>query len=268
MEKQNLWKNTPGLCEEVPTLTAYIPENKKSDMAIVIFPGGGYGMRAPHEGESYAEFLAQNGYTAFVADYRVSPHKFPLPLLDARRAVRTVRKNAEKYGIDKNKIGVMGSSAGGHLAAITSTYYEPIEFEGVDDIDKEDFVPDFQILCYPVITLLGKGIAHFGSGLKLLGEELALMGEELSPHNIATEKTPPAFIWHTFADTSVNVKNSLMYAEKLRDCGVSAEIHIFPEGHHGIGLAQGDDDVSRYVSEWSRLLLRWLEYIDKKISQE
>lgn len=263
MEIRNLWENTPGMCEEIPKITAYIPENKKSDMAIVVFPGGGYGMRADYEGDGYARFLSENGYTAFVVDYRVFPHRFPLPLLDARRAVRLVRANAGKYGIDKKKIGVMGSSAGGHLAALVSTYYEPIEFEGCDDIDKESFLPDFQILCYPVITLLGKGVAHLGSGKNLLGEEHAEMGEELSPNLIAGEKTPPAFIWHTFSDNAVNVKNSLMYAERLRDFKVSTEMHIFPDGWHGLGLSTGDDEISKYVSIWPKLLLRWLGNIDR-----
>ncbi len=118
-KKMNLWKETPGICDEIPTLTAYLPDKKQSDIAVVIFPGGGYQFRAAYEGDSYAEFLAENGYTAFVCDYRVAPHRFPLPLLDARRAVRTVRYYSDKYGIDKNKVAVMGSSAGGHLAALT-----------------------------------------------------------------------------------------------------------------------------------------------------
>lgn len=257
-----LWKKTPGMCEEVPTITAYLPKNKKSNIAIVIFPGGGYGFRAEHEGKGYAEFLAENGYSAFVVDYRVSPHRFPLPLLDARRAVRTVRYYADKYGIDKNKIAVMGSSAGGHLAALCSTYYKPIEFENVDEIDKENFIPNFQILCYPVIALTGKGLTHFGSGEKLLGDKLAQMGEELSPNLIVSEKTPPAFIWHTFADNIVNVKNSLVYAEQLKNVGTKAELHIFPDGEHGLGLSQGEDKIRKHISQWTELLINWLKYVE------
>ena len=263
-EKNNLWIKTPGLCEETPTITAYIPSEKKSDIAVVIFPGGGYGMRAPYEGEGYAEFLAENGYTSFVVDYRVSPHEFPLPLLDARRAIRTVRHHAEKYGIDKNKIAVMGSSAGGHLAALSATYFEKIDFEGVDEIDNEDFIPNFQILCYPVITLFGKGVAHIGSGKRLLGEMYPDLCEDLSPQLIVSQKTPPAFIWHTFSDNAVNVKNSLMYAESLKDAGLSAEVHIFPDGHHGLGLAKGDGRVEKHVNKWSELLLGWLKYVDNQ----
>ena len=116
-DKINLWENTPGKCEEIPSITAYIPENKKSDGAIMILPGGAYVGRAPHEGEGYAKFFAEHGITAFVCDYRVMPHEFPLPLLDSRRAMRFVRYHSEKYGLNKEKIYIMGSSAGGHLAA-------------------------------------------------------------------------------------------------------------------------------------------------------
>ncbi len=260
-EKFDLWESTPGHCDEVPTLTVYIPDNKTHDSAIVILPGGGYYMRAEHEGDGYARFLAEHGYTAFVCDYRVRTHLFPLPLLDSRRAVRTARHFADKYGIDKNKIAIMGSSAGGHLAALTSTYYENIEFEGLDEIDGEDFIPNAQILCYPVIKLLGKGISHLGSGHWLLGERHAELGEELSPDNIVSERTPPAFIWHTFEDGTVNVINSLDYLKALKNKGRSAECHIYPHGHHGLGLSTGDDAVQKHVSDWSRELLSWLEYI-------
>lgn len=264
MEIKQLWDKTPGMCEEIPTITEYIPESKKSDMAIIIFPGGGYEIRAEHEGKDYAEFLSKNGYTAFVVDYRVAPHKFPLPLLDARRAVRFVRYNAEKYGIDKNKIAVMGSSAGGHLAALCSTYFEAIKYEDTDEIDREDFIPNYQILCYPVISLFGSGITHFGSGKNLLGELLPERAEALSPHLLVSEKTPPAFIWHTFSDKSVNVKNSLIYAQSMRDYDIPTELHIFPDGEHGKGLANGKDMISQYLSRWQGLLSDWLKYIDNR----
>lgn len=252
----NLWDNTPGMCEETPTITAYIPDEVKSDGAVVIMPGGGYGCRAPHEGEGYAVFLAEHGITAFVCGYRVSPHRFPLPLLDSRRAIRYVRYHAAKYGLDKEKIYIMGSSAGGHLAALTSTYILPVEFEGADDIDKENARPNGQILCYPVIKLLGKGIAHLGSGANLLAEKQAEMGEELSPDLIADENTPRAFIWHTFDDGGVNVINSLDYAKRLRQMNVDVEMHIYPNGPHGLGLAPENP----HVADWSQRLMAWLEY--------
>ncbi len=257
-----LWEKTPGMCEEVPRLTAYIPDNKKSDAAIVIFPGGGYGGRASHEGEDYARFLAENGYTAFVCDYRVFPHRFPLPLLDARRAVRTVRSKASEFGINKDKIAVMGSSAGGHLAAFLSNYDKPIDFEGLDEIDREDFLPNAQILCYPVIKLYEDADTHIGSANNLLGDKYEELCKACSPDIIASEKTPQAFIWHTFNDSCVPVGNTLDYAKALKCNNIPLELHIYPHGSHGLGLAKADDSVSKHVAAWSDALLKWLRYIE------
>lgn len=255
-ENLNLWDNPPGLCEEIPILTAYIPDNKRSNGAIIIFPGGGYGIRTAYEGAGYAEFLANQGITAFVCEYRLKPHLFPLPLIDARRAMRFVRFNSQKYGLDRNKIYVMDSSAGAHLAALLSTYYEPLEYENYDEIDKEAYKPDGQILCYPVIKLLGAGITHLDSGKNLLGDRQAEMGEALSPDLIATASAPKAFIWHTYNDSAVSVINSLDYAKKLREVGVETELHVFPGGEHGLGLAK---EVP-HVSPWTHLLINWLDF--------
>lgn len=250
-----LWNQTPGMCEEVPVLDCYFPEEQTSTTAVVILPGGGYTHRAVHEGKGYAEFLNSHGIPAFVCQYRVAPHRFPLPLLDARRAVRYVRANAESFGVDPEKIYIMGSSAGGHLAALTSTYFEPIELENTDEIDEVSCIPNGQILCYPVIKLLGKKFGHLGSGRNLLGPQQAELGEELSPDLIAGEKTPKAFIWHTFEDPVVNVANSLDYAKKLRTLQIPTELHVYPYGSHGLGLAEGRDR----VEEWSGNLIRWLK---------
>lgn len=262
VKKVNLWENTPGMCEEIPTLDIYVPEHKTSDTAVVILPGGGYRGRAAHEGKGYAEFLNAHSITAFVCQYRVAPHRFPLPLLDARRAIRYVRFHSEAYQIHKQKIYIMGSSAGGHLAALTSTYRKEIpELEGLDAIDREDFLPNGQILCYPVIALLGKAFAHLGSGKNLLAENHAEMGEELSPQLIADEHTPKAFIWHTFADAGVNVINSLQYAKRLREVGVSTALHVYPDGRHGLGLAE---DVP-YTCNWTQELLDWIRLNEDRI---
>lgn len=256
-ETFNLWENTPGKCEETPVIEVYIPEEKKSNGAVVIMPGGGYSMRASHEGDGYAKYLNSLGITAFVCQYRVSPHRFPLPLADSRRAMRFVRYNAEKYGLDKNKIFIMGSSAGGHLAAMTSTYKKPIDFENTDEIDKEEFLPNGQILCYPVIKLSGDGIGHIGSGKNLLGEDYADLQQSLSLDLIADEETPRAFIWHTFEDNCVNVINSLDYAKRLRNVKCEVEMHIYPNGPHGLGLAEN----LPHVAEWAVSLKKWFEYI-------
>lgn len=255
-ETFDLWENVSGMSDAAPWITVYVPDIKRTEGALVVLPGGGYGGLSPSEGNDYAEFFADKGITVFVCGYRVAPHKFPAQLLDSRRAVKFARYYAEKYGLDKNKIYIMGSSAGGHLAALTSTYYKEIEVDKPDGIDKENFVPNGQILCYPVIKLLGKGIAHFGSGINLLGENLAEYGEELSPDLIAEEGTPKAFIWHTFEDDCVNVINSLEYARRLRNVGTETELHIFPKGGHGMGLAES----SPHVAQWKQLLINWLEY--------
>ena len=188
------------LWEKGTTMTYFKSENKTSRGAVVIFPGGGYWGRAEHEGKSYAEFLNKNGIDAFVVDYRVHPNRFPLPLLDARRTVRYVRYYADKFGIDKDKIAVMGSSAGGHLVSMLCTYREKVEGEGVDIIDNESFLPDKQILCYPVINLYDEKITHIGSGDALIGDSLHNGGNimqrmRLSANLVADESTPEAFMW-------------------------------------------------------------------------
>ncbi len=261
MEKIKLWENIPGFCEEEPVLEFYPAVKKTSNATVVIFPGGGYHFRAPHEGQGYAEYFNTLGMNAFVCEYRVAPHTHPLPLLDARRAVQFVRYNAEKFGIDPNKIGVMGSSAGGHLAATVSTVFD--SFDDVltvkDEIDKIDFVPDFQILCYPVIALSGFG--HVGSKNNLLGDENkdneALI-ESLCPQKRVSEKTPKAFIWHTFDDPVVNINNSLSYASALKEYSIDCELHVFPNGPHGLGLALNNNS----VGQWSVLLRNWLKHFE------
>ena len=248
METYNLWN------EQNPTAIRFYPaEKKKGDGAVVIFAGGGYHVRAPYEEVDYALRLNEYGLNAFTVDYRVAPDRFPLPLLDARRAVRFVRANAERFGIDPHKVAVMGSSAGGHLAALVSTYREPIEGEGVDAIDEIDCIPDAEILCYPVITL-SEEHRHKHSARNLLGERLDELAAALSPDRIADERTPRTFIWSTANDEIVPIKNSVQYVERLTELGVPVEFHLFPDGRHGLGLA----DENPHVAVWGELLRRWL----------
>ncbi len=277
----NLWNVVPFDCQETPKITPYLPKEKSSSWAVVIYPGGGYSIRAPHEGEGYAEFLASNGICAFVVDYRVAPHRFPCQLADARRAVQWVRHHAEAYGIRKDKVAVMGSSAGGHLAALVSTYEEALELSNTDEIDREAWRPNAQILCYPVISLEAD-FGHVWSGKNLLGEAQTERIPQVSPLRLVTEQTPPAFLWHTFADGGVNVINSLAYATALRNCHVKAEMHLFPDGGHGLGLCMTDQelydhhwpDLVRSVGGcpdkildhnrcWGDLLVRWLRYSEE-----
>ena len=245
----------PGAETMVPKITFYPSLQKCSDATVVIFPGGAYACRASHEGEGYAGLFNTFGMNAFVVDYRVAPAHFPDQLLDARRAVRFVRANAEKFGISKDKIAVMGSSAGGHLAAFVSTYRAPIEGEGVDEIDKEDDLPNAQILCYPVISS-DEAVSHAGSYHNLLGDRYGDR-DAFSPDLIADEKTPQAFIWHTADDGGVNVINSYRYATRLREKNVPCELHVFPNGAHGLGLAPHVP----HVRQWTELLRNWLNYI-------
>ena len=258
VEVNELWRSLPG----GPTITAYIPQNQSHDCAVVILPGGAYYLRAEHEGKGYAEFFAQNGILSFVVDYRCLTDKFPIPLQDARRGVQFVRHHAQRYGISPDKIALMGSSAGGHLTALTCTYKEDFPPLQPDEIDSVSYHPNAQILCYPVIKLFGKGITHINSGKNLLGDRYAELAEDLSPDLIADKSVPQTFIWHTFEDEAVNVINSLDYARSLRYQNVPVEMHIFPEGYHGLGLACGDDKIQRHVAQWSSMLLCWLDYIN------
>lgn len=258
-----LWTNVPGMCEETPTITAYVPKNKTRDCAVLCFAGGAYNGRAAHEDEEYARFFNDHGITAFTVVYRVNPHRFPAPLQDARRAVQWVRHHAAQYGIDKDKIAVIGSSAGGHLTALLSTYFGDIDCGDPDEIGKEDFIPNAQILCYPVIRLLGR-MAHVGSGEMLLGDKVARMAEDVEPDRIVSDRTPPAFIWHTMTDEAVPVAGSVQYAGSLHAHGVSVELHVFPDGPHGMGLCvdgRGTEKERAHNHQWTEQVLNWLEYI-------
>ena len=230
----------------------YEPAEKKTDASVIIFPGGAYVNLCDYEGKDYAEYLNTLGITAFVVYYRHYPDCFPLPLLDARRAVRFVRANAREFGVAVDKISVMGSSAGGHLCALLSTYINAIDGEGVDELDKIDFIPNAQILCYPVIST-DKRIGHLPSYENLLGEEYPNK-DNYCPEFLVTEKTPKAFIWHTSNDEIVSMENSCRYAAALSRKGVPSELHIFPFGKHGRALALDDE----HVGQWKGLFINWL----------
>ncbi len=248
-----LWPtHFPGDRTEIPSLSYHAPSGASKDCAVLVLPGGGYRVRVPHEGAGYVSFLTSLGVHTFILNYRAAPAHFPSALMDVRRGVRFLRANAERFGISPDKILVMGSSAGGHLAALASTYRAPLEDAVGDELDAVPPFPNGQILCYPVISS-DEEISHKGSYEHLLGERY---GERavVDPELLAKGDTPPAFIWHTAADTCVNVVNSYRYATALHKAGVDAEVHVFPIGEHGLGLAEEYP----YIAKWASLLEDWL----------
>ncbi len=256
-----LWSNTPLMIDggKSPTLHYYATNKKSRNKSCVLLcAGGGYeNVCVKHEGVSYVEFFNEMGFDAFVLDYRVKPYSFPVPLLDARRAMRVIRHNAIALGINENKILVMGSSAGGHLAAFLSTYKGEIDGEGADEIDEIDYKPNGQILCYPVIEPIGHLLSfkNFSGGR----EELF---ENYMPSGLVDTDTPPAFMWHTARDQSVNVLNTISYAKALKEHDVSCELHIFPDGKHSLAMSLGEDKISTHVHSWTELLVNWLTYMN------
>lgn len=254
-----LWDEAPLLIPdgEVPTMTYFPAEKRCGRGALVIFAGGGYSHRTPRESVNYAQYFNKEGIDCFVVEYRIIPYTFPCALLDARRAIRVVRSMADELGIDKDKIAVMGSSAGGHLAALVSTYRGAIDGEGVDEIDNIDPTPNGQILCYPVLDPLG----NLGSFINMLGQDkYKLNWRSITPNIIADEKTPPAFMWHCENDMAVDVRTTIRYSMKLVDLGVSQETHIYPRGAHGIGLV--DDErffAHEYMKSWAVMCTAWLK---------
>lgn len=257
----------PGFNEEInqnrPSIEPYVIDNKENAPAIIICPGGAYIRKADHEGGPIAKWLNSLGINAFVLDYRVAPYRNPYPLMDLQRAIRFVRYNHEKFKVNPEKIGVLGFSAGGHLAASAGVYFDygKNEKDAEDEIDKVSSRPDISILCYPVITL-GK-YAHAGSRNNLLGEGASKeLIDSMSVEKHIKDETPPAFIWHTATDASVPMQNSLMYAEALREKEIPFELHIFPEGRHGLGIL---NEVPYVTTRWTGLVedfLREMNFID------
>ena len=240
---------------DVPTLTYYAPRGN-SGTAVVIAPGGGYGNLAMnHEGRQVANWFNAQGIHAFVLKYRLGPrYRHPIPLSDALRALRTVRARAVEYGIQPGRIGIMGFSAGGHLASTAATQFERANASATDPIDRLDSRPDFVILGYPVIASAAP-YAHQGSFRNLLGDEApADLRASLSNDTRVTADTPPTFLFHTNADTAVPPENSVLFYMALRKAGVPAELHIFEPGPHGVGLAMNDP----VLQAWPPLLSTWL----------
>lgn len=248
-----MWDAVPGRHDEEPVLEYYGAQKRKNDVGIIVFPGGAYQRRAEHEGKGMAERLNELGYDAFVCEYRVAPHSFPIELNDARRAVRFVRHHADEFGINKKKIIVMGFSAGANLCALTSTYIKPVENEGIDATDGESFMPDGVVLGYPVISLVDEKLLDKGCNRSLVLDDMTL-AREISPEFNVTENTPPTFIWQV-SDDDVTVLNSYLYARVLKEHNVPCEMHIFPIGGHGLGAAGKNP----HVAQWTILFDEWVK---------
>lgn len=252
-----LWENgTPYFDEtfgqQEPTLTPYLLENGKVNSVVIVLPGGGYGGRAAHEGEPIAKMLNAGGVSSFVLNYRVAPYRHPVMLGDALRAIRYVRFHADKFSIDPQKIGILGFSAGGHLTTTAIEHFDKGLSEG-DEIDKVSSRPDAGVLCYAVISL-GE-YTHLGSKYNLLGNPPdEALAEKLSGEKSVPDDCPPVFLWHTAEDQAVPVQNSLQMAMALKAKNIPFELHVFPYGHHGLGLAEGNET----VKQWSPLLVNWL----------
>ena len=248
---------TGGAPHDIPEIVPWIPEGTGTFPAIVICPGGGYAGLAPHEGAGYAEWLQSKGVAAFVLKYRLGSngYRHPSMLLDAARAVRTVRANAASWSIDR--VGIMGSSAGGHLASMLLTMSDAGQADADDPVERASSRPDFGVLCYPVIALMPP-LGHGGSARNLLGPDPdPAQLEALSTHLRVTADTPPTFLWSLDRDQSVPVGNAAAFAAALAGQGVRFEFHVYHGDLHGTGVRNHPiDDTPQHP--WGDALLRWL----------
>ncbi|HLZ53186.1 MAG TPA: alpha/beta hydrolase, partial [Verrucomicrobiae bacterium] len=230
----------------------------KTGAAMVICPGGGYAHLAPHEGNDYALWLNQHGITCFVLKYRLGSggYHYPVEFEDGTRAMRWVRAHAADYKINPDRVGIMGSSAGGHMASMLLTHFDSGNTNSADPIERQSSRPDLGILCYPVITM-GE-YAHQGSRDNLLGKHpsrklVKLLSGELQ----VKTNTPPCFIWCTYEDKTVPMENSLMFADALRKNHVPFDLHIYQKGPHGMGLK--DKPPFTHPHPWAGDCLFWLK---------
>lgn len=254
-----LWprlENVPG--KDLPTLIMYAPDAaKESGTAVIICPGGSYRGLARHEGEDYALYLSSLGIRAFVLNYRLGPvHDYKAITADVFRAVRLVRMRSQQWRIDPSRIGIMGSSAGGHLAATAMTHFDPGDRFSKDPVERMSSRPDFGVLCYPVISMGPMG--HAISREQFLGSNPSSdLVERYSNERQVKPDSPPCFIWHTYEDSVVSVENSLAFARGLRERNIPFALHIYEHGRHGLGL--GAPPSSDSLHPWTRELAHWLK---------
>jgi acetyl esterase/lipase len=266
---ENLWSGAaPGALgtssDDVPSISVFLPPHwQASGAGMVICPGGAYKLlMSSYEGDDIARWLNSFGVAAFVLKYRIAPrYRYPAPLLDARRAIRYVRFNAERFGIHPDRLGIIGFSAGGHLASTVITHFDPGDAQSSDQVERVSSRPDFAILAYPIVTFHAP-YTHAESVANLLGPDPdPAMLDELSNELHVTRDTPPTFLFHTAQDQPVPADNSVLFYEAMRRAGVPGELHIYAEGPHGVGLANGHGRAPRVPSllSWPERAEAWLQ---------
>jgi acetyl esterase/lipase len=246
-----------------PTLDTYILAGSKKRGAVLVCPGGGYGFTSDREAEAIALQFNAAGFHAFVIYYSVAPNRHPQPLLDVSRAMCIIRENADAWKVDTDKIAVCGFSAGGHLAASLGVHWNKKYLAYAPGIEASKNKPNALILCYPVIS--SGEFGHQDSFKNLLGNEYngSLM-EDMSLEKQISKDTPTTFLWHTFEDGLVPLENSMLFAQGLRACNIPFELHIYPEGHHGLSLANEEtafegQGIIPHVATWINLCTEWLK---------
>ena len=260
MPQHLLWEHAPefepAYGQAAPALDLFLLNDGQPHGLVIVMPGGAYKHLAPHEGAPIAAWLNSAGFSAAVLTYRVAPYRLPIPWLDASRAVRTVRSRAAEWNIRPDKIGVLGFSAGGHLAATIATRWDGGDPTSADPIERVGSRPDAAVLCYAVLTFVhpcSHALAQDLLGAGVTPEQCAA----LSPVTEVASTTPPTFLWSTADDPRVPVGNSLVYSEALRQSEVPFALHVFPHGRHGLGLAAGDP----VVGQWTTLCAVWLRQL-------
>jgi len=248
-----------------PTMDTYILKGDKVRGAVLVCPGGAYRYTSPREAEPVAIKFNAAGYHAFVLNYSCAPRIHPQPLMDVSRAMCIIRENAKDWNIDPEKIAVCGFSAGGHAAASLGVFYDAPYLKDVEGLTEGMNKPNALILSYPVIS--SGEFAHKESFKNLVGRDSSAEEQKaMSLEYAVTDKVPPTFIWHTFQDTSVPMENTLFFAAALRKNNIPFEMHIYPEGPHGLSLANEEtrgENMKNYphVSTWMALCTEWLKDI-------
>ncbi len=259
-----LWPGEPPQakgdgCMDIPTITIFDPaQGAANGSAVVIFPGGGYAHLSGNlEGDEIANWFTARGFRAFVVAYRLSSagYLLPVPLLDARRAIQTVRARAADYHVDPHRVVEIGFSAGGHLAALAGTQFLPGNPNADDPVERVSSRPDYMVLGYPWIEAITTDTSHLSYCKEFnVMDRCDELRKAYDPDLFVTSATPPTFIYHTFNDQTVPVEQSLHFYEQLVKAGVPSEMHIFANGAHGSGLGKGD----AALDQWPGLLEAWL----------